>query len=125
MPKIPNTPDNIFRVNDNGIQVRQSRHKKWIDANNLLHIFASGIGQIMPLHNSLPEIGNVFYYVDECGKVIESVLEKSSYHAYLLANGNYYNDKELAADEVLEHACEFKKNINYLYKGSKLRWIVR
>jgi len=67
----------------------------------------------------------VFYYVDECGKVIKSVLEKSSAHAYLIANGNYYLDEECAEIDAQNHKQVFESNINYLYRESGLRWIVR
>lgn len=116
----------IFRVNDSGLQTRQVGHRIWINANNLLYTFASGIGKIMTTTGyDLPEIGSEFYYVDEFGKVIKSLLEKSSVHAYLIANGNYYLDKECAEIDAQNHKQMFESNVNYLYRESWLKWTVR
>lgn len=107
-------PTHIFKFSDEGLMIKSYRLGKWINANNILYSFMLGLGKIT-ISRDFPKIGSHFCYVNENGYIVLAILENSSEHAYLIANGNCYSNEKYARMDIKYHVNKLNETLKYLY----------
>jgi len=107
-------PTHVFKFSDEGLMEKNYTLSDWKNANNALYDFISGLGEIT-ISRDFPKIGSHFCYVDDNGHIVLAILEKSSAHAYLLANGNCYSNATRARMSAEYHFIKLNEMLKYLY----------